>query len=799
MWRSLWRTIDRFSLPHFKYVIEELLAIKAINKHNREAVVDMMQSIVEIVTYGDRHDPAIFECFMEYQVMSEFVRLLKISKTARIEAPLLQYLSIMIQNMQSEHAIYYCFSNDYINTIITHQYNFDGGDVLQYYISFLRAVSCKINRDTLCLLVKVHEDSVISFPLYTEALKFALHREKMIQTAVRALTLNIYSVSDDMVYQYVTTPPISEYFSDLAKRLRNQCFRLDAVVQTKEENRTEETRKELFFEADKIVDDLYYLKDILSTGPSRLSCVINESLLHFVIFPILLPSLQSSYTDDRIMSNITSLYVISRILQVLDVKDVINSVASVALYPYVVTSNQDSTKDRKDEDHAFPISQHLNGNQDFLESISQTEGVNHAFERGLLCKYLELFLPVGPVESSLLDAIQRERVGMLSYSLSANHRLLLASLFLLMVLAESKGLDSSLAAIVGSLSEEKIKEGSTSQFVDQSLIKSHMEQMVSALLNILVASQPAFPVTVLWHAGWLLQKLLRFQENKLNDISIRLISTSYRQSCERLRKELHGCWLDCIPEVFKNELSRCASALEVSSQNKDAIFTLELDLPQVPSDGVEASFLAWQSMVNAVKVFVLHVQLKAIVCTGHLVELPLGSLRSSTMAISGKSHALDFTTASFGSELPLGSAIPCKIAFSKVGLKDIYLIAAASGTSGKLFLLDRHPLRSHRGIAFATAPLAGSTPKVDPSHPTWLHLRIREFEPKFDTKRHQRSQPSNLSDGRWTLGFPDAEACDFARLYILDEIRKQRSAVENLLAPLLEDNFLSEDGTPNSD
>lgn len=42
---------------------------------------------------------------MEYQVMSEFVRLLRISKTSRIEAPLLQYLSIMIQNMQSEHAI----------------------------------------------------------------------------------------------------------------------------------------------------------------------------------------------------------------------------------------------------------------------------------------------------------------------------------------------------------------------------------------------------------------------------------------------------------------------------------------------------------------------------------------------------------------------------------------------------------------------------------------------------------------------------------------------------------------------
>lgn len=44
-------------------------------------------------------------CFMEYQVLAEFVRVLKIGRTSKIEAPLLQYLSIMIQNMGSEHAI----------------------------------------------------------------------------------------------------------------------------------------------------------------------------------------------------------------------------------------------------------------------------------------------------------------------------------------------------------------------------------------------------------------------------------------------------------------------------------------------------------------------------------------------------------------------------------------------------------------------------------------------------------------------------------------------------------------------
>uniref|UniRef100_A0A2P2L4T8 FPL domain-containing protein n=1 Tax=Rhizophora mucronata TaxID=61149 RepID=A0A2P2L4T8_RHIMU len=105
MWRSLWRSIDRFSLQHFKYVINELRAIKVVDRHNTDLVIDLLQSTVEIVTYGDRQDPRIFECFMEYQVLAEFVRILKISKSSRIEAQLLQYLSIMIQNMDSEYAI----------------------------------------------------------------------------------------------------------------------------------------------------------------------------------------------------------------------------------------------------------------------------------------------------------------------------------------------------------------------------------------------------------------------------------------------------------------------------------------------------------------------------------------------------------------------------------------------------------------------------------------------------------------------------------------------------------------------
>lgn len=82
-------------------------------------------------------------------------------------------------------------------------------------------------------------------------------------------------------------------------------------------------------------------------------------------------------------------------------------------------------------------------------------------------------------------------------------------------------------------------------------------------------------------------------------------------------------------------------------------------------------------------------------------------------------------------------------------------------------------------------------PKIDEQHSSWLHLRIREFDPQFYSikgRGNQLSMPDHYSaDGRWTLGFPNARACEEAQLAILNEMGKQRSAVEYMLAPLLED------------
>lgn len=219
-----------------------------------------------------------------------------------------------------------------------------------------------------CLLASYLQDVVTAFPLYSEALKFAQYEDMMIQTAVRALTLNIFNGiniiitflclwknamheildknlfsiffilqhcsfgsadSDEMVFQFITSPPASQYFQDLVYSLREKCICLDGLIQDTEYvqpaahdfcSRTsketspfcymhkitdgkwtwiwcrqtcpQQRKNDILQESDKIVDDLSYFKDILSVGEPRLSKVVIENLLSLLVFPILLPFLQ---------------------------------------------------------------------------------------------------------------------------------------------------------------------------------------------------------------------------------------------------------------------------------------------------------------------------------------------------------------------------------------------------------------------------------------------------------------------------------------------------------------------------
>lgn len=133
---------------------------------------------------------------------------------------MLQTLSIIIQNISSETGTYFLFSNNHVNNILEITFDFEDEEVLGFYISFLKAISLKLNPKTSQFFVKVDElDGSLSFPLYDAAVKFAHHKEGMVRAGVRTMTLSIFQLQDPYVDTIITRPQGARFFAEVANYL----------------------------------------------------------------------------------------------------------------------------------------------------------------------------------------------------------------------------------------------------------------------------------------------------------------------------------------------------------------------------------------------------------------------------------------------------------------------------------------------------------------------------------------------------------------------------------------------------
>jgi protein CLEC16A len=155
--------------------------VQVVTEANCQTIVETLRSIAELMIWGDQHEPRFFEFFLENQVLVQFYRILSQPGARRgdVAQQVLQTLSIMIQNIRNQTSIYFLFSNNQINSMLSIKLDFDDEEVMGYYISFLKAIALKFNAETVQLFLNMdNTDPAVpkSFPLYTEALKFFRHK-----------------------------------------------------------------------------------------------------------------------------------------------------------------------------------------------------------------------------------------------------------------------------------------------------------------------------------------------------------------------------------------------------------------------------------------------------------------------------------------------------------------------------------------------------------------------------------------------------------------------------------------------
>ncbi|XP_043087397.1 protein CLEC16A isoform X3 [Puntigrus tetrazona] len=311
------------SLDHLKYMYHVLTKNTTVTDHNRNLLVETIRSITEILIWGDQNDSSVFDFFLEKNMFAFFLNILRQKSGRYVCVQLLQTLNILFENISHETSLYYLLSNNHVNSIIVHKFDFSDEEIMAYYISFLKTLSLKLNNHTVHFFYNEHTND---FALYTEAIKFFNHPESMVRIAVRTITLNVYKVSLDNQHMlhYIRDKTAVPYFSNLVWFIGSHVIELDKCVQTDEEHKNRGKLSDLVAEH---LDHLHYLNDILIINCEFLNDVLTDHLLNRLFLPLYVYSL----SEERKINPQVSLYLLSQVFLIIHYQPLVHSLADVIL------------------------------------------------------------------------------------------------------------------------------------------------------------------------------------------------------------------------------------------------------------------------------------------------------------------------------------------------------------------------------------------------------------------------------------------------------------------------------------
>ncbi|XP_074136652.1 protein CLEC16A isoform X2 [Sminthopsis crassicaudata] len=319
------------SLDHLKYLYHVLTKNTTVTEQNRNLLVETIRSITEILIWGDQNDSSVFDFFLEKNMFVFFLNILRQKSGRYVCVQLLQTLNILFENISHETSLYYLLSNNYVNSIIVHKFDFSDEEIMAYYISFLKTLSLKLNNHTVHFFYNEHTND---FALYTEAIKFFNHPESMVRIAVRTITLNVYkgkmSLDNQAMLHYIRDKTAVPYFSNLVWFIGSHVIELDNCVQTDEEHRNRGKLSDLVAEH---LDHLHYLNDILIINCEFLNDVLTDHLLNRLFLPLYVYSLvnQDKGGERPKISLPVSLYLLSQVFLIIHYAPLVNSLAEVIL------------------------------------------------------------------------------------------------------------------------------------------------------------------------------------------------------------------------------------------------------------------------------------------------------------------------------------------------------------------------------------------------------------------------------------------------------------------------------------
>ena len=219
--------------------------------------------------------------FCENKILDKIIVLSK-NKNKEINLKIIKYLSIIISNSSNKSSNFnffdYLCNNNYLNQIIYNlNYNIEehDDDYSFYYISFLKAISNKVNKSNLKLMLH-HEYNM--FPLLDQVLILLNNEDIMIRNSARNIFLSLIKINNSSLIEYLCGLPRISIFVILVQKINSYILLLISLKNNNNSFYFEKTQ-EL---KEKIIEDFLFIQDILSINIYKINYILLNCLFSII-------------------------------------------------------------------------------------------------------------------------------------------------------------------------------------------------------------------------------------------------------------------------------------------------------------------------------------------------------------------------------------------------------------------------------------------------------------------------------------------------------------------------------------
>eukprot|EP01047_Picozoa_sp_COSAG01_P064250 COSAG01_NODE_8469_length_2774_cov_12.002243_2_plen_507_part_01 len=315
---------DKYSLEQLQYLVTQVERYPAVDETNKEEVVESLRMMSELIIWGDQNNSSVLDYCLQKNVLQFFISFLAGSDRPDVQTQILQTLCIMLQNLKNNAYIYYMLSNNHLNSLIVHKFDFEDEELVGLYISLVKTIALKLDANTVQFF---HNPKLNGMPLLTESINFYKNKDRNARIAIRTITLQVFKVDEASVEKFVLDWVAEPYFSNLCAYMGEEAATLDrefATATTKASGTLESLAAEH-------LDRLFYLSDVLATGKEPLRRVLCDQLLYRFLLPRVVASVVPSAGSAGRLSPMMAMIFIAQTLYIFSYAPLVNAIAAAVL------------------------------------------------------------------------------------------------------------------------------------------------------------------------------------------------------------------------------------------------------------------------------------------------------------------------------------------------------------------------------------------------------------------------------------------------------------------------------------